>query len=123
MNSPELKVFEDEQLVELFTKIALNQFDALELDETNKFNQLYDQMEHVKSELKGRVGDQRLLLLPLLEHPNAQVRLKSAIATLALAPDDAMKALQRISDEDEYPQAAYARGMIDAVKEGRVNPS
>ena len=123
MKIPDLKLLKDEQLVELFTKISLEQYDALEEDETEKFNRLYDDMEEVKSEMKGRDGDQRRLLVPLLKHPNAQVRLKSAIATLALAPDEAMKALRRISDENDYPQAAYARGMIEGIEEGRVIPS
>jgi len=49
--------------------------------------------------------------------------LKSAIATLALVPDAARSTLQTISDQNEYPQAAYARDMITALGDGRFIPS
>jgi hypothetical protein len=65
----------------------------------------------------------RRALIPLLEHPNPQVRLKSAITTLALAPEAARRALQIISDRNEYPQAADARGMMSDLDEGRFIPN
>jgi hypothetical protein len=111
------------QLVEHFTGIALAQDAASRRDEIRKYNRLYDEMEEVKSELKRREGDQRRALLPLLNHPNAQVRLKSAIALLAIAPEAARGALDIISARNEYPQAADARGMIRAVDEGSYVPS
>src|SRR4051794_29489504 len=106
-------------LVERFVAIALAQDEALRWDEIGKYNRLYDQMEEVKAELKNRASDERHALLPLHTHPNAQVRLKAAIATLAVAPESAGLVLQAISDREEYPQAAYARGMLRALEEGR----
>ncbi len=110
-------------LVERFVAIALAQDRALLWDETAKYNRLYDQMDEVKAELKNRASDERHALLPLHAHPNAQVRLKAAIATLAVAPESARSVLQAISDRDEYPQAAYARGMLRALEEGRYKPT
>jgi hypothetical protein len=112
-----------DQLVERFTAIALDQDKALLRNEYAKFNRLFEEMEVVKQELKARAGDQRQALLPLYSHPNAQVRLKSAIATLALAPDAARRTLQMISDRNEYPQAAYARDMISGLEDGTFVPS
>jgi hypothetical protein len=109
----QLTSFTTDQLVERFVKIALEQDHALLHDEIAKFNKLYDQMEIVKESLMQRPGDERRALLGLYEHPNAQVRLKAAIATLAIAPEAARRALQRISDRAEYPQAPYARDMLD----------
>jgi hypothetical protein len=117
--------FEDmtvSQLVERFTSIAIAQDNALRLDEITKFNRLYDEMEAVEDALKSRNGDQRRALLPLFLHPNAQVRLKAATATLALAPEAARQTLQIISDRQEYPQAADARGMMRAVDKGTYVP-
>jgi hypothetical protein len=111
------------QLVEYFTAIALAQDEAMRIDDNAAFKRLFFQMEAVEEELKGRKGDQRRALLCLLDHPNAQVRLKSAIATLALAPLAARQALQVISDRQEYPQAADARGMMRAVDDGTFTPS
>jgi hypothetical protein len=111
------------QLVEYFMAIALAQDKAMRIDDSATYNRLFRQMEVVEKELKAHKGDQRQALLPLLDHPNAQVRLTSAIATLALAPEAARRALQIISDREEYPQAADARGMMRAVDEGSFVPS
>ncbi len=113
----------NEDLVERFTTMALQQDEALLMDEIGKYNRIYDQMDAVKQELKVRAGDQRRLLLPLLEHPNAQVRLKAAITTLAIEPQTARNALKKIVDQKEFPQAANASSMISAVNEGRYVPS
>lgn len=111
------------QLVERFIAVALDQDDALLDGRYGKYNRLYDGLEDIAEELKRRSGDQRRALLPLLEHLNAQVRLKASIATLAISPDLARHTLQSISDRNEYPQAAEARGMISAIKEGRYIPT
>ena len=50
-------------------------------------------------------------------------RLRSAFATLALEPEAARRTLQTISDRDEYPQAADARGMMRALDDGSYVPS
>jgi hypothetical protein len=111
------------QLVEQFIGIALAQDVAARRDEIRKYNRLYDELEAVEGELKAREGDQRRALVSLLNHPNAQVRLKSAIALLSIVPEAARGALHIISACNEYPQAADARGMIRAVDEGSYIPS
>lgn len=108
-----------EELVDRFISIALSQDEANRTDDTSEYNSLFDDMELVELELKQRVGDQRRLLLPLLQHKNAQVRLKSALATLAIDQAAAIAALQKISDQNEYPEAADARGMMRSLAEGR----
>lgn len=121
MSALNLKRLSVEQLVERFTSIALDQDDALEADDDAKFARLYQKMDAIKDELKAR-GERRALL-PLLDHKNAQVRLKAAIATLAVAAKAAREALQVMSDRNEYPQAADARGMLNALDEGTYEPS
>ena len=111
-----------DQLVNQFTEIALQQDKALLSGDTASYNRLYAEMEVVGKELKGRYGDQRRSLLRLYNHPNAQVRLKAAINTLAIERESAQRALQVISDRNEYPQAADARGMIRALLEGTYVP-
>lgn len=113
----------DEELVERFTTMALDQDEALLMDELAKYNRIYDQMDALKKELKVREGDKRRVLLPLLDHRNAQVRLKAAIATLAIEPEAAREALQKIVDQKEFPQAGSAGSMLDALDEGRYVPS
>lgn len=123
MKRIELGAMTVEQLVERFTEIALAQDEALLMDEVKKYSRLYDQMDLLKRELKDRQGDGRSNLLPLLKHKNAQVRLKAAITTLSIDGQAARQALQNISDRNEYPQAASARSMMDALDEGRYVPS
>lgn len=111
------------QLVERFAEIGVEQDQALLYDEIAKYNRLFDQMWELVDEPKRREGDQRRALVALYNHPKAQVRLKAAIATLALEPDAARKVLQIISDRDEYPQAADARGVLSALDKGTYVPS
>lgn len=57
-----------EQLVERFTAIALDQDQAILMHQHAKFNRLFDEMQAVASELKGRHGDQRRALISLYDH-------------------------------------------------------
>jgi hypothetical protein len=123
MTSTSLKNLGVEELVDEFLSMALAQDEALLEEEYGKYNRLFDRMEDVKETLKNRDGDERRVLLPLLGHRNAQVRLKAAIALLAVKPDAARATLQQMSDANEYPQAARARGMLKALDEGRYVPS
>jgi hypothetical protein len=122
MNRISLQRMSIEQLVERFIAVALDQDAAIAHDDNAKFNRLYGQMDAIENELKGRDGDQRRALVRLYDHPNAQVRLTSAFATLALSPEAARRTLQTISDRQEYPQAADARGMIRSVDDGTFVP-
>jgi hypothetical protein len=76
----------------------------------------------VPRQLKSHTDDERRALLPL-KRRNAQVRSKAATALLALELEAARATLRKISDADEYPQAARARGIMKALDEGRYVPS
>jgi hypothetical protein len=112
-----------EQLVERFTSITLDQDRALRSSNHGRFNRLFDDMEAVKQELQSRNGDQRRALLPLYDHPNPQVRLKAAKATLAVAPETALKMLRTIAESREYPQAGEAGISLDNLKDGIFKPT
>jgi len=118
-----LKNLSIEELADRFVRNALAQDEAIIDDDNKKYRRLYFEMNDIEDELKQRDGDQRQVLFPLLKHRNAQVRLKAAIAVLAIEPKAARLALQEISDANEYPQAADARGMMSAIDEGRYVPS
>jgi hypothetical protein len=80
-------------------------------------------MMDIRNELRRREGDQRRALLPLLDHPNVQVRLKAAITMLAVAPELARAALESVRDSGILPQSADAEGMLEAVDDGSYVPS
>src|SRR3954449_7955505 len=92
-----------QQLVERFVSIGLAQYEALYVVDIRKFNRLYREMEDVRHELKRREGDQRRALLPLLDHPNLQVRMKAANSVLAISPQLARKALESVRDSGILP--------------------
>lgn len=101
-----------EHVVERFVAIAVAQDRALDQDDTRTYNRLFTQMQDVREELKSRPGDERRALVPLLEHPNPQVRFIAAITTLEIAPKAARRALELIKERQEYPQAADAYGVL-----------
>ena len=81
------------------------------------------EMDAIKTELKSRAGDQRRALLGLYQHRNAQVRLKAAVATLAVAPEAARRKLQEIADSREYPQAGDAGMTLWNIDRGVFTPT
>jgi hypothetical protein len=104
-NLPDLTVAE---LVDKFSSICVEQDKAEFEDEIAKFNRLYDQKVAILEELKKRPGDQRGALMGLYEHPNLQVRLQAAKATLAIAPEAARQMLRLIESWGRQPYAGDA---------------
>lgn len=111
------------ELVERYTAISLEQYEAIEYDEISRFNRLFVLRHAVEAELKRREGDQRRALLPLLEHRNLQVRLNAATDTLAVAPEAARRALETIRETHWMPYAADAASRLNRLDEGRFKPT
>lgn len=80
-------------------------------------------MEEVENLLKAMPGDKRSALLPLLEHPNLEVRLRAAKATLAVAPEAARAALVALTRIQHTPQAGDAGMCLRALDEGIFKPT
>ena len=118
----ELKNLTVEQLVVAFTDSAIKQSEAELYNRISKLNRLIHDSFAIEDELKSRDGDQRSALVPLLQHPNPQVRYMAAEFTLAVAPAAARQALQSLSDKNIYPQAANARGTLRSLATGRWKP-
>lgn len=112
-----------DQLVQRFVTIALHQDEAISMEEFSRYNKLFDEMDAIKEQLKRRHNDERRALLPLYRHPNVQVRLKAAIATLALAPESARQQLLAIARSEHYPQAADAKLIVTDLDRGAFTPS
>jgi hypothetical protein len=123
MNNPQIKQRTVAELVERFTAVTLAQCQAELHDENARYNRLYKEMSAIEQELKSRAGDQRVALTALYEHPNAQVRLMAAQATLAVAPAAARQVLQIISDRKQWPQAADANGTLWRLESGERKPT
>lgn len=118
----QLRSMTAEELVKRYVAISLEQYEASEEEQISRFNRLFGLCWAVADELKGREGDQRRALLPLLEHRNLQVRLNAATDTLAIAPDAARRALVTIRDTHWMPYAGIAESRLRGLDDGRFEP-
>lgn len=112
-----------EDLVGRFTVISEAQYEAELYGQIRKFNALMMDLKEVWEELQGRPGDQRIALLPLLEHPNYQVRLNAAKATLALAPAAARTTLEALYASGHLPQSGSAGMTLLLLDNGTFKPT
>ena len=112
-----------DDLVARFIEIGVKQDEALLEDRTAEFNRLYKQKSAIIAELRAREGDQRRALIPLYNHPNMQVRLNAATATLATAPEAARQVLEDIQASKMPPQALHAGMTIFNLDEGIFKPA
>ncbi|MBB4004757.1 hypothetical protein GGR03_003852 [Aurantimonas endophytica] len=67
----------------------------------SKVNRAIRRRFAVEAELTARPGDARRLLVDYHEHPNIQVQLNAATATLALFPEEARRCQSRGAVEAE----------------------
>jgi hypothetical protein len=112
-----------DELVQHFASLALEQDDALLDGDVSKINRFFWRLEAAEAELKARDGDQRRALFKLYDHPNAQVRLKAAKATLAAKPERARGMLEAIVESGELPQSGEAGMSIYNIDWGIFEPT
>ena len=124
MNSKKIHFSEqsDAQLLARAAEIGVAQDHALLGNEIARFNKLFDELMSIKNELRARPGDRRRLIMELYKHRNMQVRLNSAKATLAIAPQQARALLEWIAASKHNPQAGDAGMCLWALDEGIFVP-
>jgi hypothetical protein len=122
MTANKLKQMTLDELVDRFAEFGVAQDEALLDDEFAKYNKLYRQMDEIENELCSRGTDARLSLLRLFDHPNAQVRVRVAARSLAVAPSEARKALEAVVASEEFPQAGDAGMLISGLDNGTFVP-
>jgi hypothetical protein len=113
----------NEALVHRFTEICVEQDKAELEDKISKFNKLFKQQLEIEAELRNRGLEARLNLLKLYEHPNMQVKLQAAKATLAVAPKEARRMIESIAESPWMPQAGDAGMCLWALDEGISKPT
>jgi hypothetical protein len=123
MNNSALRNILTAQLVARFVQIGIKQDQALFDDKIGVFSQLYKEKAAIVSELKAREGDQRRALIELYSHPNLQVQLNAATATLAIDPAGARRVLEAI-EASRMPDHALRAGMtLSALDDGTFKPT
>ena len=123
MKRAELRKLTNDQLVERFVAIGEAQDGVSLYGDIPEFNRLYGLKADVVDELKGRPGDQRSVLLPLYNHKNLQVRLNAVKNTLALAPEEGRRVLQKMADSMKQPYAGNAGMTLSALDRGIFKPT
>lgn len=111
-----------EELVDRSAATGVAQDEAELDDDIGKYNRLVDDIIAVEAELKSRTGDQRTALMKLYDHPNMQVRLNAAHATLAVAPEAARALLMTIRESRWMPQAMQAGMSLRNLENGVYRP-
>ncbi len=119
MNLPSLPIAE---IVALFEKLCIQQYDAMEREEQTRVNRLVWLIYDLENELKSRPGDQRYVLKQLFGHSNMQVRLSAARANLAVDYASARRELQAIVDSQWFPQAGDAGITLENIDTGFYTP-
>lgn len=110
------------ELVAKFEEICVEMDRRLELHHFARYNKLFKEMMSVADDLRNREPDQRMALVPLYRHRNPEVRFHASAETLKINPTEARAVLQRMSDRNEYPQAADARGLMRGLDDGSFVP-
>jgi cytochrome c oxidase assembly protein Cox11 len=123
MTKPELNNLTVSQLVDHFAENGVAQYKAIEIEDSEIYNDLYWKMHAINEELKSRGDEARLALLKLYNHPNMQVRLAAARSTLAVAPVAARHQLEAIVSSRWFPQAGDAGMTLWRLDEGEFKPT
>ena len=116
----------DEDLRDLFEDLAIRQGEAWDPGDPEtvpRYTKLYFEILDVVTELQSRPGDRRRILIPLLEHENWQVRLKTATNVFALVPEQARRTLQWLHESAPAPACLEAGRFLDAVDMGMYVPT
>lgn len=123
MKRVDLTSFAVNELLERFADIAIAQDEAELYSNIRKVNRLFDRLNEIEMELRGRGDDAALALVEFYNHPNAQVRLASAQRSRDLAPALARKVFEKIIASREYPQSADAAMSLRNMDEGVPRPA
>lgn len=111
MTGKPFEAMTDYELVDRFGKLALEQHNALEADDADRYNALLDRMAPIEVELKQRGSLSYGRLQRLLGHPNITVRLEAARRLMDTMPGTARPVLQQIQTSGHFPQVGDA-GML-----------
>ncbi|OYW52649.1 MAG: hypothetical protein B7Z15_21580 [Rhizobiales bacterium 32-66-8] len=116
----------DEALRDLFEDLAIRQGEAWDPGDPEtvpRYTKLYFEILDVVTELQSRPGDRRRILIPLLEHENWQVRLKTGTYVFALVPEQARRTLEWLASTRVGPVCMEAGSFLGAVDDGMYVPT
>ena len=108
MNTQDWSTLSNEQLVERFRKLSIDQFDAELGSDTRRIVRFSRQMIAAGNALEARGPAALRMLLPLLNHQNAQVRLNAAIKLKLVERERATATLKALAERGPSAQRGAA---------------
>ncbi len=119
-----IKNMSTDEIKDYFLELSIKKRETDDYLDTYNYNRIFSILQDIRAELKSRSGDQRSILIPLISHPNLQVRLNASAATLAITPD-ALTMLRAIAALDRAwnPERGEALSLVNAIDEGRYIPT
>lgn len=109
-------------LVAYFAELGVAEDEAELRSAQATINRLVRRRFAVENELKARPGDQRRQLSRYFNHPNIQVQLNAATATLALFPAEARRKIEEIASWKVGPYELEAGMRLAALDDGTFIP-
>ncbi|WP_376988668.1 DUF2019 domain-containing protein [Bosea sp. R86505] len=119
----DLSVLSNEEIVQRFEQLCIEQYDAMDREERGRVNRLIWRIHALEMELKSRPGDQRRLLRRFFGHSNMQVRLSAAHANLAIDYPAARREIQDIANSKWEAQCLDAGMTLINLDNGIYRPS
>jgi hypothetical protein len=98
MRTPDLNSLTNEQLAQRFCDLSIEQFDAGRGNELKRVIRLARAIIAIAGVLESRGADALRILLPLLNHQNAQVRLDAATVLKPVERERATATLKVLSE-------------------------
>lgn len=111
------------RLIEEFIDVLVKQEKVAAEDKIALYNRYFAIKNAIVNELKSRPGDERRLLVPLLTHNSYAVRYFAAVATLTIAPQEAIQTLEVLAYSLQYPYGYNAISTLNSLKSGVFVPS
>jgi hypothetical protein len=126
MNRPNLKSMATSQLIEQFVARLLQQYtvrdhcDAQGMRDVRPWNQLADKIHAIHRELKSR-GDEGVdAILPLIHHPNPNVRQVASVACLRQRTAQVIPALEDAAQNNNWFETKVdPAGSLERWREGK----
>jgi HEAT repeat protein len=123
MTMRNLQTAPNDQLIATYIELSQNEDDAMLRNDIGRATRLVRQRKEVDDILRARGIQARRMLLPLLEHPNAQVRLNAAKHLLAVAPAEARATLEDLAAHGPGQQEGSAGMCLLLFDEGTFKPT
>ncbi len=112
-----------DRLVEVYIDLSLDEDDAMLRNQITRASKAVRQRMRIEDVLRARGTQARRALLPLLKHPNAQVRVNAGKHLLAVAPAEARATLEDLAAHGPGQQQGSAGMCLLLLDRGTFKPT